>query len=104
MNHPFLVSIFLGIAVLTVGIGCLGLILMRGAAAKLHFVNGVTLVAPLFVLAAVLTEEGLSQAGLKSALIVLLLLIQSPVLTHVVGRAIHSHERRPLARERRLAK
>lgn len=101
MNHPVLVSIFLGLAVAAVLGGCAGIMTMRGAAARLHFVNAATLIAPPLVMAAVLTEEGFSEAGLTAILIVAVLLIQGPVVAHVIGRAIHSHERLPVREERK---
>src|SRR5438094_592417 len=93
MNHPILVSIFLAGAVLVIIAGAAGVWLMRGAAARLHFVNAAALLAPPLVMAAVLTEEGLSQAGLKAILITLVLFVEGPVLAHVLGRAIYAHER-----------
>lgn len=95
MNHPVLVSIFLVLAVLTVGAGCAGMWLMRGAAARLHFVNAAGLLAPPLVMAAVLTEAGLSQAGLKAVLIAAILFLQGPVLAHVLGRAIYACDQFP---------
>lgn len=101
MNHPVLVSVFLGLAVLALAGGCLGLVRMGSPAARLHFVGASALVAAPFVLAAILTEEGLSQAGLTAILIVIVLLIQGPVVTHVLGRAIHSRQRLPVTRKQK---
>ncbi len=96
MNHPVLVSIFLGLAVLIVLAGCAGLLAMRGAAARLHYASFTALLAPPLVMAAVLSTEGLSQAGFKAILIVVLLLVQGPVVAHAIGRAIYSHDRLPM--------
>lgn len=92
MKHEMLTSVFLALAALATVISCAGLLRMRGAAAKLHFVSWLTLTAPPCVLAAVLCEEGLSQAGRKTILIVALLLLQGPLISHILGRAIHSNE------------
>jgi multisubunit Na+/H+ antiporter MnhG subunit len=75
--------------------GTLGMALMRGAAARLHFVNAVSLVAPPLIMAAVLCDSGFSQAGVKTILIVIVLSLEGPVLAHVLGRAIFTHERVP---------
>lgn len=96
MKHHVLISIFLGLAVLAVLVGCAGMMRMRGAAARLHYTSLTALAAPLFVLGAVVSAEGLSQAGVKAILIVLVLWIQSPVVAHALGRAIHSQESLPL--------
>ena len=101
MSHPALDCIFLGAAVLVVAVGCAGMLTMRSAAARLHFINATTLWSAPLVMAAVLSEEGLSQAGLKAILIAAVLLAQGPVLAHVIGRAIHSHDRLPLTNQRK---
>lgn len=95
MNHPVLTSIFLTLGVFSVLTGVTGVGLMRNAAARLHYVNATALVAPPLFMAAILCEQGFSQAGLTAILIVVLLWLQGPVLAHVIGRAIHSHERQP---------
>jgi len=92
MNHPVLVSSFLALGVLSALIGCAGMVAMRGAASRLHYVSFSGLVAPCFVLAAVLSAEGLSQAGRKAILLVLVVLVQSPAIAHVLGRAIYFYE------------
>jgi|GEM_PF-3843324 len=92
MKHPILTCLFLGGAAAMALLACLGLMLMRGAAARFHFVGAAALLAPPLALAAVLTEEGLSQAGITAILIVAAILLQGPVVAHVVARAIHTHE------------
>ncbi len=92
MSHPVLAGCFLGLAVLAMYLSCLGLLLMRGAAARLHYLGFASLLAPVFVMAAVLTEEGLSMAGRKAILIVLILALEGPVLAHILGRAVHKYE------------
>ncbi len=92
MSHPILISILLGLAVLAVAAGCIGMLRMRGAAARLHFVSATALLAPPLVMAAVLCQEGLSQAGLKAILLALILLVQGPVAAHVLGRALYTRD------------
>ncbi|HVU99731.1 MAG TPA: monovalent cation/H(+) antiporter subunit G [Verrucomicrobiae bacterium] len=100
MTQTILICIFLGAAVLAVAAGCAGLVMMRSAAAKLHFASAAALIAPPFIMAAVLCQQGLSQAGLKAILLVVILFMQGPVAAHVMIRAIHTHERLPMAKER----
>lgn len=95
MNHPWLVSVFLFLAMIIVAAGCVGLFTMGSAAARLHFVSATALLAPGLIVLAILIEKGFSQAGIKSILILAVLYLQSPVLAHVIGRAIHSRERLP---------
>jgi monovalent cation/proton antiporter MnhG/PhaG subunit len=93
MTYPVITAVFLSASVLTVILGAVGMAAMRGAAARLHFLSAVSLVAPPLMTAAVLCESGLSQAGVKTILIALVLLVQGPVVAHVLGRAIYAHER-----------
>jgi multicomponent Na+:H+ antiporter subunit G len=69
---------------------CLGVLLMRDALDRLHYVSasalGVALVA-----AGVIVSAGPSLIGLKAILTAAFLLVTGPVLTHVTARAIHLH-------------
>jgi multicomponent Na+:H+ antiporter subunit G len=70
---------------------CLGVVLMRDALDRLHYVGasalGITLVA-----ASVIVAEGPSLIGLKALLTASFLLVTGPVLAHATARAIHRHE------------
>ncbi len=101
MNHPVLVSILLGAAVLVMLACSLALLVMRGSMARLHYLGPAALLPPVFIAAAVITEEGLSQAGLKAIMVAILLLLQAPVLAHVLGRAISSRAGKGPANESR---
>lgn len=92
MKHQILTSLFLALAALATVISCIGLLRMRGAAARLHFASWMTLTVPPCVLAAALCEEGLSQTGRKAIFIVAILILQGPLISHILGRAIHSNE------------
>ncbi len=94
MNHPVLTTVFLVLAVLVIYGCCAGLLLMGSSLARLHYVGAAGLVAPLLIMAAVLTEEGASQAGLKAIMIAVLLAVQGPVVAHILGRAIARRERK----------
>jgi multisubunit Na+/H+ antiporter MnhG subunit len=96
MNHPVLVSLLLGAAVLVVYACCLGLLLMRSPLARLHYLGPAALLAPVLVTCAVITEEGLSQAGLKAIMVAVLLFVQGPVLSHILGRAFTFRQRKDL--------
>jgi monovalent cation/proton antiporter MnhG/PhaG subunit len=61
---------------------------------RLHFTGPASIFAPLALALAVVIDEGpLSQAGLKSALVALLLMALSPILVHATARAARIRER-----------
>lgn len=71
---------------------CIGLIAVRDAFDRLHYLGPASSVGPVAIAAAILIEESFSQAGVKSLLVALLLLLTSPVLTHATARAMRIHE------------
>jgi multisubunit Na+/H+ antiporter MnhG subunit len=68
-------------------LSCLGVLLMRDALDRLHYVGAGT-PAVLFVAAAVLVRESASLAGNKAIALAAFTLIAAPVLAHVTARAI----------------
>jgi monovalent cation/proton antiporter MnhG/PhaG subunit len=72
---------------------CLGVLVMRGVYDRLHYTGPASLGAVLIAAAIVIREGLLSQIGTKAVLICLVLLITSPVLVHVTGRAARLRER-----------
>lgn len=65
---------------------CLGLVVAKDVYDRLHFVGPATTLGPALIAAAVILREALSTAGIKAVLIVAVLLVTSPVLTHAVAR------------------
>ena len=82
-------SILLIFAVVVVWLCCLGLVLARNPYARLHFVGPATILGSLGVAAAVLVRNSSSQSGVKAVLIFLVLLVTSPLISHVTARAVH---------------
>jgi multicomponent Na+:H+ antiporter subunit G len=82
------------IAVLLVGgvgielLCCVGVLMMRGAYARLHYGAPAGLGAVLLALA-ILLRQGFSLIGDKAMLIGVFVLLTSPVLSHVTARAAH---------------
>jgi multicomponent Na+:H+ antiporter subunit G len=70
---------------------CLGVVLMRDALDRLHYV-GASAVGIALVAAGVIVAEGPSLIGLKALLTAAFLLVTGPVLAHATARAIHRHE------------
>jgi multisubunit Na+/H+ antiporter MnhG subunit len=69
---------------------CLGVLWMRDAFDRLHYV-GASAVGVFLVCAGVIVDAGPSLIGLKALLTAAFLLPTGPVLAHVTARAIHLH-------------
>jgi multicomponent Na+:H+ antiporter subunit G len=80
-----------GVAVLA--FACVGVLVMPGALARLHYVSVASLGA-VVVVAAVLVREGASLIALKAVLVAAFLVATSPVLAHATARAIHTRAER----------
>ena len=71
---------------------CLGVLLMRDAFDRLHFV-GTSLVGAPLLCVAVVVAEGPSLIGLKALLTAAFLMLSAPVLAHATAHALHLHRR-----------
>jgi multicomponent Na+:H+ antiporter subunit G len=85
-------------ALLVLGVGSLllgaaGLLATRDPYDQLHFTGPGTVIGPIAIAAAVLVEEPLSSAGIKSVLVALVMLTTGPVLIHATARAARVRER-----------
>ena len=78
--------------VVVLAFSCLGVLLMRGALARLHYVSVSTLGAVL-VVAGVLVRDGASLIGVKAVLVGAVLVATGPVLGHATARAIYTRSR-----------
>lgn len=67
---------------------CVGVLVMRGAYARLHFGAPAGLGAVLLAVA-ILLREGFSLIADKALLIAVFVMLTSPVLAHVTARAAH---------------
>jgi len=72
---------------------CAGIIVMRGAYDKLHYLGPAAIVGPLSIAAAIVVRESVSPAGIKALLTAGLLAVASPVLTHATARALYIRQR-----------
>ncbi|HEX8947599.1 MAG TPA: monovalent cation/H(+) antiporter subunit G [Dissulfurispiraceae bacterium] len=72
-----------------VSLACsIGVMVMRGVYDKLHYLAPAGIIGTASVAAAIILREGvLSQAGIKSFLVFLVLLISGPVITQAASRA-----------------
>jgi multicomponent Na+:H+ antiporter subunit G len=69
---------------------CAGVVLMRDALDRLHYV-GASVAGVVCLCAAILVAEGPSLIGLKAVLTAAFMLVCGPVLGHATARAIHLH-------------
>lgn len=79
--------------VFVLAFSCLGVLVMRGALARLHYVSVSTL-GVVLVAAAVLVRDGASLIGVKAVLVGAFLVATAPVLAHVTARTIHARAQR----------
>jgi monovalent cation/proton antiporter MnhG/PhaG subunit len=91
VSHAIVV-VLLGIGVGAGLLSALGLLASSDPYDQLHFTAPATVIAPVALAAAVLVEEPLSSAGIKSVLVAITLLITGPVLVHATGRAARIRE------------
>jgi multisubunit Na+/H+ antiporter MnhG subunit len=85
-------DVLLGLAVATVAGASLGVLLMRDAYQKLHFVTPAALVAPVLVALAVLVQAGLVENSGETCLALVFMAIAGPFLSHATVRAIRVRE------------
>ena len=86
-------DVLLGLAVLVVASASLGVLLMKDACDKLHFVTPAALVAPVLVALAVLVQMGLYENTGETCLALVLMVIAGPYLSHATMRAIRVREK-----------
>ena len=95
-----LVCALMAVGTLAVVAGVVGVLVGQDVYDRLHFIGPSGIFGPAaFALAVVIDEGPLSQAGLKSILIALLLLGLSPVLVHATARAAYVREHGKLTAE-----
>ena len=81
-------DVMLGLAVLIVGGSALGVLVMKDAASRLHFVTPAAVVAPALVALAVLLRQGLDENTTMTFIALFVLLAAGPYLSHATIRAI----------------
>ena len=86
-------DVLLGLAVAIVLGASFGVLLMRDAYQKLHFVTPAALVAPVLVALAVLVQMGLQENTGETCLALFFMAIAGPYLSHATMRAIRVREK-----------
>ncbi len=86
-------DVLLGLAVVVVLSASVGLLVMRDAYQKLHFVTPAALVAPALVALAIFVQMGLYENTGETFLALLFMVIAGPYLSHATVRAIRVREK-----------
>jgi multicomponent Na+:H+ antiporter subunit G len=86
-------AVLLSVGVAATMLCCLGILVMRDAYDRLHFLSGIGTLGPVAIVAAVIVEEGLSSGGLKALVVLVALAFTGPVMTHAIARAARIRER-----------
>lgn len=102
MAQAVIVDVLLGLAVAVVLISAAGVLLMRDAYQKVHYVTPISVVAPVLAGLAIAVQSGWTISTGQSWLVVAVMVIASPFLAHATVRAIwireHGGASRDLAR------
>lgn len=86
-------DVLLALAVLVVLVSCVGVLIMRGVYAKLHFLTPVSLVAPFLVAVAIGVQMGFRENTSGSWLMLAFLVLSGPFLSHATLRAARIREK-----------
>jgi multisubunit Na+/H+ antiporter MnhG subunit len=86
-------DILLGLAVLIVLTSAIGVLVMRDAYQKLHFVSPAGLVAPALVALAVMVQHGVYVNTGETFLALFFMIIAGPFISHATIRAIRVREK-----------
>jgi multisubunit Na+/H+ antiporter MnhG subunit len=92
MARQVVTDILLGLAVVVVLSASVGVLVMRDAYQKLHFVTPAALVAPFLMALAIFVRMGLVENTGETVLALLFMVIAAPYLSHATIRAIRVRE------------
>ncbi|HEX5412559.1 MAG TPA: monovalent cation/H(+) antiporter subunit G [Terriglobia bacterium] len=82
------IAVLLFVSVLFTWLGAVGLVISRGALAKLHFTALCGSIGIPVGCAALMIQHGVSQVTVKALLVAVFAIVTNAVLTHVTGRAV----------------
>jgi multisubunit Na+/H+ antiporter MnhG subunit len=93
MARDIVADVLLGLAVVTVLTASVGVLVMRDAYAKLHYVTPAALIAPVLVALAIFVQAGLYENTGETFLALAFMVIAGPYLSHATVRAIRVREK-----------
>ena len=79
--------------VVVLAFACLGVLVMPGALARLHYAS-VSILGVVLVAGAVLVRDGASLIAVKAVLVAAFLAATGPVLSHATARSIYTRAQR----------
>ena len=82
----------LALAVTIVAASSIGVLVMRGAYRKLHYITPAAIVAPVLVTVAIFTREGLDENTGQTIIALAIMVVAGPYLSHATLRAIRVRE------------
>jgi len=86
------VDVFLGLGVAVALVSSIGILVMRDAYQRLHYVTPISLLAPVLIGIAILMQSGWSSRSAQTWLAIGFMAIASPYLSHATIRAIRIRE------------
>ena len=92
MIREIATDMLLALAVLIVAASAAGVLVMKDAAARLHFVTPAAVVAPVLVAAAVFVRQGLDENTGETLVALFFMVVAGPYLSHATIRAIRVRE------------
>jgi monovalent cation/proton antiporter MnhG/PhaG subunit len=95
-GHDIVVSLLLALGIGRELLCCLAVLIMPNIYARLHYLGPALIFGAFMIAVAVLAEEGSPNGGIKTLLIVAVMMVASPVITHATASGIHSRNTRHL--------
>ncbi len=92
MVREVITDVLLTAAVLTVVASALGVVVMRDAYARLHYVTPASVVAPVLVALAILVTQGFDENTGEAVLALVFMIAAAPFLSHATIRAMRVRE------------
>jgi multisubunit Na+/H+ antiporter MnhG subunit len=86
------VDVILAVAVAVVLASAVGLLVMRDAYQRIHYVTPLALIAPILLGLAILVQSGFSESSGQTWLALLFIVIAGPFLSHATIRAARIRE------------
>lgn len=92
MTRQIATDALLALAVLVVAASAVGVLTMKDASARLHFVTPAAVVAPVLVALAVFVRQGLDENTGETLVALFFMVAAGPYLSHATVRAIRVRE------------
>ncbi len=92
MIRNVITDVLLALAVLTVAASAIGVLVVRNAYARVHYVTPAAVVAPVLVALAIFVTEGLNENTGETVVALVFMVIAAPFLSHATMRAIRVRE------------